>query len=93
MDKAIRLKKGKMGVNVKQCDSKGRVRIVQDVPFPAEVLNIIGRVSIGDEAKSAIFAEAKSAAFLLCSGIFFIASPALDFIVSPADDFLVTANG
>lgn len=57
MDKAIRLKKGKMGINVKQCDSKGRVRMIVDVPFPCEVLNILGRVAIGEEPKDGIFRD------------------------------------
>ena len=57
MDKAIRLKKGKMGINVKQCDSRGRVRLCVDVPFPCEVLNVIGRVAIGEEPMDGIFRE------------------------------------
>jgi hypothetical protein len=66
MDAAITLKTGKKTVNIKQCDSRGRISIVQDVPFPAEVLNILGRVAIGDEPKYAVEMEDLPAFFLNC---------------------------
>jgi len=49
MDEQIPLKRGKVNVVVQKCDGEGRISFVQDLPFPAEILNIMGRVSIGDE--------------------------------------------
>lgn len=66
MDQAIRLKSGKMGITVNQCDSLGRISIKQDVPFPAEVLNIAGRVAIGDEPRFQLFNEDLPDFFINC---------------------------
>jgi hypothetical protein len=66
MDKPIPLKKGKVGITVKKCDSLGRVTILQDVPFPAEVLNIMGRVAVSDEPKFDIFPEDTPQFFVDC---------------------------
>lgn len=49
MDGPIPLKRGKVVVVVQACDGEGRINFVQNLPFPAEILNIMGRVSIGDE--------------------------------------------
>jgi hypothetical protein len=68
MDKAIRLKRGKMGIVAKQCDSRGRVRMIVDVPFPCEILNIMGRVAIGDEPRDGVFRDVMPQFFEDCQG-------------------------
>ncbi len=49
LDAQIPLKKGKIGISSFKSDGKGLITITQPVPFPAEVLCLMGRVAIGDE--------------------------------------------
>jgi hypothetical protein len=69
MDAPTPLKKGKVNISVKECDSQGRIRIRQDLPFPCEVLNIMGRVAIGDEPLTDIFPEETPKFFVDCQEV------------------------
>ena len=85
MDKAIRLKRGKMGIVVKQCDSRGRVRMIVDVPFPCEILNIMGRVAIGDEPREGVFRDVIPQFFQDCQGLVSFVTLESDFVTLGGD--------
>jgi hypothetical protein len=57
MDAQVPLKRGKKFIPSQKCDGEGRISFVQDVPFPAEILNIMGRLQIGDEAIAVLWPE------------------------------------
>lgn len=69
MDQQIPLKRGKVVVTVQKCDGEGRISFVQDLPFPAEVLNIFGRVAISDEPFPFLIPEEEPDFFVACKGI------------------------
>ena len=57
MDQQVPLKRGKVLITVQEHGGPAPITFTQDVPFPAEILNISGRVVIADEPGGFLIAE------------------------------------